>query len=147
MEKNLEKMSMGPGLYMLKTAHKNNEIVYPFSPTVNLQKSGVSTIEGVSLIEIDSELMGLNRINSNDPNMKYKPQNNNFKYNHLKDGFFETEQSRLTNDNIELKYMTKNRFDYLHVDPTKYSIEPFERRGINTHLKLVDNYQECPNPF
>ena len=42
MEKNLEKMSMGPGLYMLKTAHKNNEIVYPFSPTINLQKSGVS---------------------------------------------------------------------------------------------------------
>tara|TARA_B100001094_G_scaffold330918_1_gene397478 strand:+ start:1686 stop:2129 length:444 start_codon:yes stop_codon:yes gene_type:complete len=147
MEKNLEKMSMGPGLYMLKTAHKNNEIVYPFSPTVNLQKSGVSTIEGVSLIEIDSELMGLNRIHSNDPNMKYKPQNNNFKYNHLKDGFFETEHSRLTNDNIELKYMTKNRFNYLHVDPTKYSIEPFERTGVNTHLKFVDNYQKCPNPF
>ena len=139
-------MSTGPGLYMLNTAYQNNEIIFPFSPTTALQKSGVSRIEGVPLVEIDSELMGLNRIQSKDPEMKYKPKQTNFKYNHLKDGFFEIEHTKLTNPTLDLKGMTKNRFDTLHVDPVKFSIEPFNRLGENTYLDTIDNYQECPQP-
>ena len=146
MEKELEKMSSGPGLYMLNSAFQNNDIVYPFSPTITIQKSGGSRIDGIPLIDVDTELMGLNRIQSNDPETKYKPTKTNFKYNHLKDGLFETENTQLLNPTMDLKGMTKNRFDFVHVDPVKFTIEPFNRIGENTYLDTVDNFQECPNP-
>ena len=145
MDQELLKMSTFPGLYVLNTAHQNDKIVFPFAPTTSLQKSGVSTIEGVPLVDIDTELMGLNRIYSKDPEKKYKPVDKKFKYNHMENGFFETEHTRLTNSTLDLKGMTKNRFDYLHVSAIENSIEPFNLLGDNTHLSLIDNYQECPH--
>jgi hypothetical protein len=142
-DEELLKISTGPGLYMLQSSYKNDEIVYPFAPTSSLQRSGGSTIEGVSLVDIDTELMGLNRINSKDPDTKYKPKNTKFKYNHLKDGFFETEHTRLTNSLLDLRTIQKNRFDYIPVSAVKYSIEPFKLLGENTYLDTIDNFQEC----
>ena len=141
-EQILLKQSNGPSNYIFNTKNNHEKKVFPPVST-NIQKSGISTLQGAPLVDIDSELMNLNRIYSRDPNMKHKPDTKGKRYNHLQDGFFESQNTLLTNPPIELRGLAKNRFDFTHLDPLDNSIEPFERLGLNTHISLVDNYKDC----
>ena len=137
--------SLGPGLYRLNIAQKENKVAYPWAPTMRIQKIGASTIQGMSLIDVDSELMNITRINSKDPQMKYQPdENKQVTYNHLVDGLFHQESTLLTTPPSTLRGMNKNRWEPLCKNPQENSLEPFIRLGANTHLSLVDNYQACP---
>ena len=143
MEESLLKISNGPGIYNLNNSYENYDKKFPISPTIISQKGGIST--NISLVDIDSELMGLTRQMSHDPQMKYNPTKSiNVEYEKLNNGLFESENTRLTNPTIDLKGMAKNRFDFIPLNPILNSIEPFERNGDNTYLSLIDNYQECP---
>jgi len=145
LEQDSIKASLGPGLYRMNMAQKENTIAYPWAPTIRIQKIGASTIQGTSLIDIDSELMNITRINSKDPQMKYKPdETKKITYNHLKDGLFHQESSLLTNPPSTLRGLNKNRWENLFFNPQENSVEPFKLLGTNTHLSLVDNYQACP---
>ena len=72
----LNKESIGPGLYMMDICKKMNGIVYPWAPTVRLQKMGGSINQDMSLIDTESDLFNIVNINSNDPNKKYIPDPN-----------------------------------------------------------------------
>ena len=74
-KKSLEQ-STGPMNYHLGTPSNgddNCEGCYPYPPTIRLQLHGDSVIKGVPLVDVDSELMGLNRQLSKDPSALYKP--------------------------------------------------------------------------
>jgi len=50
---------------------------YPSDPTIRIQKQGVSISKKMSLVDVDSELLGLNRKSSNAPSDKYIPNCDN----------------------------------------------------------------------
>ena len=71
--KQINKESLGTGLYMLDVSKKLNQVVYPWSPTVRLQIMGSSINKNMSLIDTESDLYNIVNVNSNDPNKKYIP--------------------------------------------------------------------------
>ena len=73
MKTEYHKMTQGPGLYQLNTAPTLPQSVLPFSPTLISQRGGVSTVNNVSLVDIDSDLMNINRKLTLDPSKKYSP--------------------------------------------------------------------------
>ena len=120
------------------------EPVYPWAPTVRLQKSGQPVAEGKELIDIDSELLNITRKLSNEPQDKYYPGlQEPLSYRNLQDGFFHQESTLLTNPPFDLRGQTKNRWQPLHLDPQKNVIEPFNRRGDDTYLALIDTFKDC----
>ena len=154
---NMNRESMGPGLYMLDVSKKLNQVVYPWAPTVRLQKMGASINQNMSLIDTESDLYNIINVNSNDPNKKYIPDpDKKIDYLDLKDGFFQTENSLLTNPPSELRGIAKNRFYNLFKDPQKTAIPsekffpdngqniPFRRTGLDTYANILDDYKPCP---
>ena len=148
-QQNLETQSndqaMGPGLRVLDPVQVQGQAVYPWAPTTVIQKSGASMVKDEKLIDIDSELMNITRKISNDPNQHYKPDEKKIiEYQHLKEGFFHREDTRLTNPASTYRGMTNNRWIELYKGAQDNVIEPFEfREGYNTHLMLVDTYEPC----
>lgn len=141
----LNKESMGPGLYMLDVSKKLNKVVYPWAPTVRLQKMGASINQNMSLIDTESDLYNIVRINSKNPCKQYIPDpEKEVIYKDLPDGFFQEENTFLTNPPFELKGQTKNRFYNLLRDPQANAIEPFNRIGKDTYLTILDDYKPCP---
>ena len=140
------KLSTGPGLYSLNEAYTTNTISFPWAPTtVYHNKYPLSTINGVSYVDIESDLKNMDRILSNNPSEKYSPdENKKYGYNFPKDGFFHQESTLLNNPPAELKGMTKNRFINLFHNPQDEALEPWKNReGDNTYLNLIDNYVDC----
>ena len=143
----LNNESIGPGLYMLDISKKLNQVVYPWAPTVRLQKMGASINQNMSLIDTESDLYNIVRVNTKDPNKKYIPdENKKIDYLDLKDGFFQEESTLLTNPPFELKGLTKNRFYNLFHDPQKTAIVPeyVGRFGKDTYSTILDDYKACP---
>ena len=143
----LNKESLGPGLYMMDISKKLNQVVYPWAPTVRLQKMGASINQNMSLIDTESDLYNIVRVNTNDPNKKYIPDpDKKIDYLDLKDGFFHEENTLLTNPPSELRGVTKNRFYKLYHDPQKTAIEPEKigRFGEDTYNQILDDYEPCP---
>ena len=140
----LNKESLGPGLYMLDVSKKLNQVVYPWAPTVRLQKMGASINKNMSLVDTESDLKNIVNVNSNNPNKKYKPDpNKKIEYQDLPDGFFHEESTLLNNPPSELRGLAKNRFYQLHKDPQKYAVEPFSRLGADTYQDIMNNETDC----
>ena len=143
--KTLEEMSLGPGMYRLNDSKLRNKISYPWAPTVQLQTIGGSVMDQ-NFMDVSSELKNITRPLTNNPNQKYIPGNENQeqKMLHFEDGFFEQENTRLTNNAFELKGVGFNRWEPLFFDPQKNCIEPFRRIGENTVLHTLDQHvQDC----
>ena len=145
-----EKRSIGPGLYRLEEAQKNNKIALPWDNlTSNIDLSS-TYLENNIRVDAESDLKNLGRKLSNDPKKKYNPEEANAVnpelniFNNIKDMYFYSENSRLNEPAYELKGMTKNRFISLKKNPQDNVIEPFKREGENTYLDLIDNYEPCP---
>ena len=139
--------SIGPGLYYLNEPAISCEPCYPWAPTVRLQKMGASINQNMSLIDTESDLYNIVRVNTKDPNKKYIPdENKKIDYLDLKDGFFQEESTLLTNPPFELKGLTKNRFYTLFHDPQKTAIAPeyVGRIGTDTYSTILDDYKACP---
>ena len=71
-KKNLNQ-SVGPGYYHLNQPTVSCNPCYPANSSFNLQRSGVSVNKKMFMIDQDSELMGLFRKKSNNPDKLYKP--------------------------------------------------------------------------
>lgn len=65
--------SVGPGVYKLGEPQISCEQCYPYPPSVRLQSQGNSIDKTKFLIDVDSELLGLNRRKSKDPSKNYVP--------------------------------------------------------------------------
>ena len=59
LEKDAINQSISPSLYHMNTIQKEAKGVYPWAPTIRLQKIGGSMVEGANLVDVDSELMGI----------------------------------------------------------------------------------------
>ena len=144
LEEETTKQSLGPGYYFRNTVKTEGEPVFPWAPTTSIQKIGGSLLENKEIVDVDSELMGLNRRNSKDPKTHYKPDEEKIiKYINLEDGFFHQESTLLNNPPHLLRGQTKNRWESVFKDPQENILEPFNRLGENTYLSLVDNDEEC----
>ena len=134
------KQSIGPNEYHLNTIQKEGTPVYPWAPTVRIQKIGGSLLGDRNLTDVDSELIGITRKNSNDPNTHYKPSEEMvLKYLNLEDGFFHQESTLLNNPPSLLRGQVKNRWDDIPKDPLKNILEPFNRLGEDTYLSTMDD--------
>jgi len=136
--------SLGPGHYFRNTVKTEGEPVYPWAPTVHMQKIGGSLLADSNIVDVDSELMGLNRVLSNNPKEHYKPSEEKIiKYLNLEDGFFHQESTLLNDPPHLLRGQTKNRWDNVFKNPQENIIEQFDRLGENTYLDLMETTEEC----
>ena len=133
----------GPGDYNLN--QPKNTISYPWAPTTTIQSMGGSVMDQ-NFMDVSSELKNITRPLTNNPTQKYIPgdESQEQKMLHFEDGFFEQENTRLTNNAFELKGVGFNRWEPLFFDPQKNCIEPFRRMGDNTVLNTLDQHvQDC----
>ena len=138
-------MTIEPGMYIQNPVQHRTETIYPWAPTTIIQKAGASLSADKPLIDVSSDLLNIVRPLSKDPTMQHQGHNPG-NLSHLKDGFFHQESSLLTNPPLFLRGQTKNRWEYLPINPQENVIEPFRRNGLDTYLDIVDNFEECPQP-
>ena len=140
LETEATKQSIGPNEYHLNTIQTEGSPVYPWAPTARIQKIGGAILDNQKLIDVDSDLLGLTRKSSNDPNTHYKPSEEMvLKYINLEDGFFHQESTLLSNPPSLLRGQVKNRWENVHKDPMQNILEPFNRLGEDTYLQTMDD--------
>ena len=149
--------STGPGHYMLQrppiSCHTNGAC-FPTTPSVRVDSFGAATCK--NLVDVDSELMGLNRRASRDPNGKYIPTPKAFCDTKLPDGAnssgdvcseLDSENSRLTNPPCTLRSTGWNRWEWMCQNPQDKALLPFQTL-INNRLIVKDNHRPCvPRPM
>ena len=92
-----------PGMYFQNPLQLRNETIYPWAPTVIIQKAGASLSSDMSLVDVSSDLLNIVRPLSKDPTLQYLGPESNQPLSHLKDGFFHQESSLLTNPPLFLR--------------------------------------------
>ena len=158
--------SVGSGVYQLVTPQNQLIPILPRDPRYIAQKNGVSINKNTSLIDIDSELIGISRNLSDCPDRKYMPNTNSqtgkvrsgcqsgdklcvdtTQVMHFADNGMWTEDSRLSNPPSTLRGTGWNRFEWLPMDPQDRVIEPFDYQ-IHSKMLSKDNHRPCvPKPM
>lgn len=122
-------------------------------PLSVIQRAGDSVDAEKSMIDIDSELMGITRKASNDPSKQFMPKldkNGNPIDNSLKINFDDckipkVESTRLSNPAENLRGTGWNRWEWLCHDPQSKLEIPFSW-NTNTKLLAKDQHRPCvPN--
>ena len=164
--------TIGPGVYQLGRPDNQTVPILPKDPRYIAQSSGVSINKNTSLIDIDSELIGISRNLSECPDRKYMPDSNANIYcgsqtgktrngcnptdklcinttqviNFNDNGLY-TEDTRLNNPPATLRGTGWNRFEWLPMDPQDRVVQPFDYQ-INTKILSKDTHRPCiPNPL
>jgi hypothetical protein len=164
--------TIGPGIYQLTRPDNQAIPVLPKDPRFIAQSSGVSISKNTSLIDIDSELIGISRNLSNCPDRKYMPDNtasfhcgaqtgkvrngcrpgdklcvDNTSILNFADNGLYSEDTRLSNPSCTLRGSGWNRFQWLPIDPQERVLPEFDYQ-INTKILSKDNHRPClPNPL
>ena len=60
---------------------------------------------------------------------------------HGDDGYFNQENTRITNPAFDLREFGINRWEALPLNPQATALEPFSRIGKNTVLDVLDNHK------
>jgi hypothetical protein len=141
--------SLGSGKYMLNAPSNScGENCFEPSPYVRLGKTGVAVSKNHSLIDIDSELLGLNMKNSKCPS-KRGVDSSYTENNELQDcnsRFIHSEDTKISNPPCTLRGTGWNRFDFLHENPQNRAMLPFPN-DIQNRLIVKDNHRPCiPKP-
>lgn len=142
------RQSTAPVSYMLGPP-KVCDPCFPETPFIRLAKSGSAICEDKALVDVDSELIGLNVKRTHCPEKEYKPTKEGFcKLKTLKDcntgRFFNSEPTRFSNPVCTLRGTGWNRWEWLCEDPQKhaFNITPFERMA-NSQIMAKDNHRAC----
>lgn len=164
--------SAGSGIYQLTRPNNVCEPCLPNDPRIVAQTQGVSISKNTSLIDIDSELIGIGRNLSDCPDRKYIPNQtssfncgaqtgttkngcsktdklciDNTQVLNFGDCFTPTEDTRLSNPPSTLRGTGWNRWEWLPADPQDRVTEPFDFQ-INTKILSKDNHRPCvPSPL
>lgn len=139
--------SIGAGEYMLD----NNNVCSPCfvpSPTINVQRFGASICDK-NLIDVDSELLGLNIRQSKCPSKKYLPTDKKFCNPHeLKEcNDLDAESTRLSNPPCTLRSTGWNRWEHLCQNPQDNVITPFDW-NVSNRIVVKDNWRPLvPTPL
>jgi hypothetical protein len=163
---------IGPGVYQLTRPDNQVIPVLPRDPRFIAQSSGVSISKNTSLIDIDSELIGISRNLTRCPDRKYMPDGNasfqcgaqtgkvrngcqpfdkvcvdNTEVLKFADSGLWTEDTKLSNPPCTLRGTGFNRFQWLPMSPQERVLHEFDYE-INTKLLSKDNHRPClPNPL
>jgi hypothetical protein len=139
--------SIKVGEYNLNTP-TSKEQFFVSNPSVPLNKYGASVCEK-DIIDVDSELMGLNVKQTKCPSKQFKPSKKPFcKLMHMKEqDFISPEETRLSNPPCTLRGTGWNRWEWLCENPQDKAIQTFET-NINNRLIVKDNHRPClPKPI
>ena len=139
--------SMKVGEYNLKTPLNEDMVFYP-NPSVPLNKYGASLCDK-DIIDVDSELLGLNVKQTKCPSKKFNKSEKPFcKLLHMKEAdALSSEETRMSNTPCTLRGTGWNRWEWLCSDPQEKAITPFET-NINNRIVVKDNHRPCiPTPM
>lgn len=137
------KESVKMGKYQLETPLQNDNACFYPNPSIRMNSSGVSLCKD-NLIEVDSELLGLNVKQTKCPSKKFTPSKEPFcNLVHMKEcSFLSTEDTKMSNPPCTLRGTGWNRWEWLCENPQDRSIIPFET-DINNRLIVKDNHRPC----
>lgn len=164
--------TVSPGIYQLIRPDNQALPVLPKDPRYIAQSSGVSISKNTSLIDIDSELIGISRNLSRCPDRKYFPDANasfqcgaqtgkvrpgcnatdklcvdNSQVLNFQDNGLSTEDTRLSNPSSTLRGTGWNRWENLPWDPQERVTQEFDYE-INSKLLSKDTHRPCiPKPL
>jgi hypothetical protein len=137
--------SLGVGNYMLNAPFTNcDKDCFFQSPYVRQSMGGVALCDNKELIEVYSELLGLNMKQSKCPKERVFDANY-CKTNKLKDcgsDFMNPEDTLLSNPPCTLRGTGWNRWEQLCENPQDKAIMPFERE-ISNRTIVKDNHRPC----
>ena len=168
--------SVGPGVYRLAEPNISCDPCYQPNPSSRLQIVGDSVKSNQHIIDIDSELMGITRKSTKDPEKKYLascPDNvcssgeicgqgvvgkckkdglkqgeryDDTSNTHFPDCFFPKEYTRISNPSCNLRGTGINRFEWLCLNPQERVHVPFDH-NISNRIIVKDNHRPCiPTP-
>jgi len=141
--------STGTLKYNINTPQQCEEC-YLNDPNLRIQRAGNSIDVTTPMIDIDSELLGLNRKASKNPEDFYLPEKDTYK-NNTKINFDDcnmpkVESTRLSNPAENLRGTGWNRWEWLCHDPQSKLELPFSW-NTNTNLLAKDNHRpRVPKP-
>jgi len=164
--------TIGPGVYQLTRPDNQSIPVLPKDPRYIAQSSGVSISKNTSLIDIDSELIGISRNLSDCPDRKYMPDANasfhcgaqtgkvrngcrpgdklcvdNSQVLNFNDNGLFTEDTRLSNPSCTLRGTGWNTWAWLPANPQDRVLPEFDYQ-INTKILSKDTHRPCiPTPI
>jgi len=146
--------SVGPGEYQINQPPISCEPCYPYSPSVRLQHSGDSVDTNRYMIDIDSELMNINRKASKCPSKKFIPTMKNGELSstesnltNWKDCFVPADETRLSNPPCNLRGTGWNRWEWLCLNPQNKVEIPFDW-NVSNRIVVKDNHRPCvPTPI
>ena len=147
--------SVGPCEYQLGMPFISCEDCFSNDPQLILQRMGASVAKNMPMIDVDSELMNINRKLSNCSSNEFIPKfdkngeiDNTIESVHFKDCSIPTrENTRLSNPPATLRGTGWNRWEWLCENPQKRSLVPFDY-NINNRLVTKDNHRPIvPKPI
>lgn len=139
--------SMGVGQYVLKTPKPDDNVFFS-NPSVPLNRYGASVCES-NVIDVDSELLGLNVKHTNCPSQQYRPSDKPFcnLVNMKELDPIRQVDTRQTNPPCTLRGTGWNRWEWLCQNPQDTALVPFET-NINNRIVVKDNHRPCiPKPM
>ena len=140
--------SIGPGEYQLTTPFISCTDCFNKDPQIILQRSGGSVAKKMPMVDVDSELLNLNRKLSNCSNDHFIPKfdkdggiNNNINLVDFENCKMPlTENTRLSNPSCNLRGTGWNRWEWLCQDPQERVEIPFDY-NIDNRRVVKDNHR------
>jgi hypothetical protein len=150
--------SLGPGFYQLTTPPNSCKPCHSTDPRIRLQSTGVSLNRDSSLVDIDSELLGITRNASSCSSRKFNPYDQCLKDSKLcievektpidfDDCFINTEDTRLSNPPCNLRGTGWNRWEWLCKNPQENIEEPFDTLIDSRTLSKINHRPCVPTPI
>jgi hypothetical protein len=144
--------SIGPGEYYAATPLNSCGQCFVPSPSVRIDRSGAAVCEAASLVDVDSELIGITRRKTKCPAGQYLP--GDAKYvpceprKLAKDcNVLDAEDTRLSNPPCTLRGRGWNRWEWLCKNPQDTALMPFDYNVAN-RIVVKDNHRPCvPTPM
>jgi len=140
--------SIGPGEYQLATPNISCEDCFSKDPQLIIQRAGASVAKNVPMVDVDSELMNINRKLSNCSSNEFIPKfnkdgeiDNSLEQTDFRDcGIPTTENTRLSNPACNLRSTGFNRWEWLCNDPQERVLIPFDV-NVSNRLVIKDNHR------
>ena len=140
--------SVGPGEYQLGTPNISCVDCFAVDPQLIMQRSGNSVSKDMPMIDVDSELLNLNRKLTNCSQKEFIPKfdkdgniDNSIEQVHFENCNIPTrENTRLSNPACNLRGTGINRFEWLCNDPQERVLMPFET-NVSNRLVVKDNHR------
>jgi len=136
--------SIGPGMYNLQRPRVCEQECTFYPPGVILDRFNDGMCEK-ELIDVDSELLGINRRGSRCPARKYMPSEQPFckaKQSTKECTFLAAEPTLISNPKATNKETTMNRWQWLCKNPQEKALIPFDW-NIDNRLLVKINHRPC----